>query len=291
MKKLKIVVLLAIFISAGFGSRRCDGASAAAGLTDPHPASLPRFVTSSSGVRVTFVGNAGFLIEIGGKKILIDAIFKGFEGDYLLPQDVQDALVNARPPFDNIDLILVTHNHGDHFVAPMVRQHLKNDPKTRLVSTAQVTGRLAEFGNRVITLAATKGKRAQTDVAGIQIQAIYLSHGFIPAGEEETINYGYLAAVDGVNLFHMGDGHVADIDMIAPLSPGKPIDLAFIEHFYFNGDSLNAKFIKEWVGGRYAFPIHYQYTRPVFDRERVKSFYPAAIMFEKELQRWDMPDK
>ena len=31
-------------------------------------------------VNVTYVGNAGFLINIGDKKILIDALFKGFKG-------------------------------------------------------------------------------------------------------------------------------------------------------------------------------------------------------------------
>ena len=35
---------------------------------------------------ITYVGNAGFLINIGDKKILIDALFKGFEGSYELPQ-------------------------------------------------------------------------------------------------------------------------------------------------------------------------------------------------------------
>jgi L-ascorbate metabolism protein UlaG (beta-lactamase superfamily) len=279
MKKIGMVLLLALSLAAVYGAIQpalCSG-------------SPSRPEASPSGVRVTFVGNAGFLITIGGKKILIDAMFAGFSGGYQLPKDVQEALVNARPPFDDVDLILVTHNHGDHFDAPMVRQNLKNNRKARLISTAQVTGQLADFGNRVIPLAATKGKPAQTGVDGIQVKAIYLSHGTIPAGEEEIINFGYVVTVNAVSLFHMGDGDPRLVDMSVPLSPEKPIDLAFISHFFFNDDPFSRKFVREWINGKYVFPIHYVYTRPALDRAKIKSIYPDAILFEKEMQSWDMP--
>ncbi len=78
-----------------------------------------------SKVDVTYVGNAGYLINIGDKKILIDALFKGFAGNYELPQEVQLKLTNAQPPFDDVDLILVTHAHGDHIDLSMERQHMQ----------------------------------------------------------------------------------------------------------------------------------------------------------------------
>jgi L-ascorbate metabolism protein UlaG (beta-lactamase superfamily) len=77
---------------------------------------------------ITYVGNAGFLISIGDKKILIDALFKGFEGSYKLPQEVQDKLTLAQAPFDDVDLILVTHAHSDHIDPVMVLQHMQNNP-------------------------------------------------------------------------------------------------------------------------------------------------------------------
>jgi L-ascorbate metabolism protein UlaG (beta-lactamase superfamily) len=290
MKKISMIFLLALSMLAGVGASRSNPIlENIATMPAPVPGFPSLSAAPSGGVRVTFVGNAGFLITINGKKILIDAMFSGFPDGYQLPQDVQEALVNARPPFDGVDLILVTHNHGDHFDAPMVRRHLKNNPKARLVSTAQVAGQLADFGNRVIALAATKGKPAQTDVDGIQVQAVYLSHGSVPAGQEETVNFGYIATVDAIRLFHTGDVDVTGVDMTEPLSSGKRIDLAFVAHFHFNEDSLSRKFIREWINGRYFFPIHYVYTNPALDRGKIKSLYPDAILFEKELQSWDMP--
>ena len=52
----------------------------------------------SNEVRVTFVGNAGFLIMVNDKKILIDALFSGFSGDYILPREIQDKLALGLPP-------------------------------------------------------------------------------------------------------------------------------------------------------------------------------------------------
>jgi L-ascorbate metabolism protein UlaG (beta-lactamase superfamily) len=279
----------------------------ASGLGSPSLAAAP-----PSGVRVTFVGNAGFLIAVNGKKILIDAMFAGFPGGYALPRDIQDMLVNARPPFDDVDVVLVTHNHGDHFDAPMVRQYLKGNPKARLISTAQVAGQLSEFGSRVIPLAAVKDKTAQvagqlsefgsrviplaavkdkpaqTSVDGIQIKALYLSHGTVPAGVEEVVNFGYLATVDGIRLFHTGDIDPRLIDLSVPVSPDKPIDLAFFSHFFINDAPYSRLLIKEWINGKYIIPIHYVYTTPELDRAKIKALYPDAILFEKEMQSWDM---
>jgi L-ascorbate metabolism protein UlaG (beta-lactamase superfamily) len=268
VKKYWMVLLLVITLLARAGSAM--------------PASLSANNTAANDVRVTYVGNAGFLITVGNRKILIDP----------MPEEAKDALENARPPFNDVDLILITHNHGDHFNAPMIRQLLKTMPGARLISTAQVTGQLAEFGNRIITLAATKEKRDQTDVDGIQVQAIYLSHGTPPAGREESVNFGYLVTADTIRLFHTGDIDLSLVDMTGPLSPGKRIDLAFIAHFFFSPDPQEQKFVKEWVNGRFAIPIHLKLTRPAFDADQIKLIkanYPDAFLFEKELQSWDMP--
>jgi L-ascorbate metabolism protein UlaG (beta-lactamase superfamily) len=268
LKKTRMIHLLALSLLTGFGTAA--------------PGPRPAKAAPDNNVRVTYVGNAGFLVTVGQRKILIDP----------MPEESKDALENARPPFNDVDLILITHNHGDHFNAPLIQKLLKNAPGARLISTAQVTGQLTEFGNRIVTLAATKEKRAQTDVGGIHIEAIYLSHGTPPAGREESVNFGYLVTAEAIRFFHTGDIDLSLVDMTVPLSPGKRIDLAFISHFFFSPDPQEQKFVKEWVNGRFAIPIHLKFTRPAFDADQIKLIkanYPDAILFEKELQTWDMP--
>ena len=76
--------------------------------------------------RVTFVGNSGFLIAVGDKKVIINAFFEGFPPGYTPPANVRDLLVKAQPPFDNVDLIPVTHAHGDHFSAAVDHFHCQH---------------------------------------------------------------------------------------------------------------------------------------------------------------------
>ena len=241
-------------------------------------------------VDVTYVGNAGFLINIGDKKILIDALFKGFEGNYELPQHIQEKLKLAQEPFDDVDLILVTHAHGDHIDREMLQQHLKNNPKTIFASTQQVVDAIDDFPERSIAFNPIKGKSDKTDIKGITIETFYLPHG----PDSKVINTGFLVLVNGTTFFQTGD---ADFDQFTFEEfrslelPEKKIDLSFIQHYYLRGDSLSSKFVNEAIGGAYIFPIHYHFTTPSFDTTIVRENYPDAIIFKEEMETWYMPDK
>lgn len=241
-------------------------------------------------VELVYVGNAGFLINIGDKKILIDALFKGFKGDYELPQQVQDKLKNAQPPFDDVDLILVTHAHGDHINPEMLRQHMQNNPKAILASTEQLVNVLNDSTGRLIGFKPTKEISESKVISGISVEAFYLPHGT----DARIINNGFLITVNGITVFQTGD---VDFDQFTFEEfrsfqlPEKKIDLSLIQHFYLTNDSLSKKFINEAIGGRYIIPIHYHFTTPAFDSTIVRQNYPDAIIFEKELQTWIMPQK
>ncbi|MBN2395006.1 MAG: hypothetical protein JXC36_00915, partial [Candidatus Atribacteria bacterium] len=68
-------------------------------------------------------------------------------------------------------------------------------------------------------------------------------------------------------------------------------DLSFIQHFYLTNDSASKLFVTKGIGGKYILPIHYYFTTPAFDSTIVWQNYPDAVIFEKELQTWVMPDR
>lgn len=241
-------------------------------------------------VDVTYIGNSGFLINIGDKKILIDALFKGFKGNYELPQEVQDKLTLAQAPFNNVDLILVTHAHGDHINPDMVREHLKNNPKAILASTQQLVDNMTDISDRSIAFNPLKGKPDKKEIGDFSIETFLLPHG----PNSQIINIGFLVSVNGVTLFQTGDfdnGQYTFEEFRALQLPEKKIDLAFIQHYDLRGDSLSDKFIREGISGNYIFPIHYHFTTPAFDRSIVRENYPDAIIFNEELESWEMPER
>jgi len=243
-------------------------------------------------VCVTYIGNAGFIITVGNKKILIDATFKGYKNNYELPAVIREKIALGQPPFDGVDLILVTHAHGDHFDADLTRQCLQNNPKAVLASTSQVTANLADFPDRVITLNPAKGKTDCREIRGMNIEALYLPHGAKASDGKELLNYGFIVSVNGIKLFHTGDIDLQQFSFVefrAYQLPEKKIDISFIQHFYLTGDSSEQRFMREGIGSKYIIPSHYHYTSPPLDTALVVRNYPEAILFRKELQTWVMP--
>jgi L-ascorbate metabolism protein UlaG (beta-lactamase superfamily) len=238
-------------------------------------------------VQVTFVGNSGFLIAAGDRKVLIDAFFEGFPPGYILPANVRDLLVNAQPPFDHVDLILATHAHGDHFSAAMVRQYLQTCPNAVFVSTTQAASQLPGFGDRVIAADPVEASPVRLEANGIRVEAIYMSHGYPPNDPKEIFNNAYIVTLNGTTFFHTGD--IADLrDVEQYRLADKHLDMAFIQHFHLLEGGVG-DLLKHSIRATWLFPIHYQFTEPVFDAGLVLSNYPQAVLFNNELESWFMP--
>ncbi|MGD1843821.1 MAG: MBL fold metallo-hydrolase [Salibacteraceae bacterium] len=78
-------------------------------------------------IRVTWLGHSSFLIETGGKKVLLDPVF----GKYAAPHHwLGRARFNAEMPItlaelSNIDALIISHDHYDHLDYPSIEK-LKN---------------------------------------------------------------------------------------------------------------------------------------------------------------------
>jgi len=262
---MKIKSLLAILAICTWVLTACQGA-----LLEPTatlvPTNTPAPTADLNGVKVTFVGNSGFLITVGDQKVLIDALFEGF------------------PRFNGVDLILATHNHADHFSAELVQQYMQNNPKVIFMSTNQAASQLTGFGDRVIVVDPVAGSPVNVEANGIGVEAIYLNHGFPPNDPSEVFNNGYVVTIGPVKFFHTGDIDILQDARQYNLAE-QNIDLAFIQHFFLLDDNARS-LIDEVVGAKYLFPIHYKYTTPAFDEFMIKKYFPDAIIFSAELESW-----
>ena len=233
---------------------------------------------------VTYLGNSGFLISAGGRKILIDALFDGFQGGYVAPPSVSEPLRAGRPPFDGIDLILATHDHGDHFGAAAVRRALESNREAVFVGPAATVSALGGFEGRTIALEVPRGQRRSLEVRGISIAAMPLSHGMT-----RMVNLGYVVTVGGVKFLHTGDAAVEDIPIPLLRSLGLPderIDVAFVAHFLLSSRApLPREWVTEGLRPRTVVASHYRYTEPP-DTVRIRRNFPTAVVFGREGESW-----
>ncbi|MBU1150619.1 MAG: MBL fold metallo-hydrolase [Proteobacteria bacterium] len=165
--------------------------------------------TSHGDLKITFIGHASLMFQIGGKVIYNDPA--GQYGDY-------GGLPKA-------DLILVAHEHGDHF-DPKVIAQLSTD-KTKVVLTS---------------LSAAKGGR------GIVLKN----------GEETTVDGIRIKAVPAYNLVHMRSPGMP----YHPKGDGNGYILTFGDkRVYVAGDTENIPEMKGFGRIDVAFlPMNLPYT-------------------------------
>jgi L-ascorbate metabolism protein UlaG (beta-lactamase superfamily) len=159
----------------------------------------------------------------------------------------------------------------------MVKQYLQTCPNTVFVSTTQASSQLPNFGERVIAADPVESSPVNFEANGVRVEAIYMSHGYPPNDPKEIFNNAYIVTLNGTTFFHTGD--IADLQDVEQYRlADKHIDMAFIQHFHLLDDGFR-DLLKDDIGATYLFPIHYQFTKPVFDANIVLSNYPQAVLF------------
>jgi L-ascorbate metabolism protein UlaG (beta-lactamase superfamily) len=236
-------------------------------------------------VAVTFYDLSGFLVQIGDKKILIDALFGSFPR-YEPPREAFDRVTAGEPPFDDIDLVLVTHNHPDHFSADEVGAFLQNHPETALVSSVQVVREVnanhPELVNPIYSVNISAGEQETITLDGIEVVCLNISHGM-----PDVLNLGFVVTVGQITLFHSGDINPEDVsvdDLIAYQLPEKQLDLAFIPISLLTVEVYHP-YILEGIQAKYLVPTHYPYQDP---RSSI-DYFPDAVLFSDTLESWQMP--
>ncbi|NNE67147.1 MAG: hypothetical protein HKN33_11335, partial [Pyrinomonadaceae bacterium] len=101
----------------------------------------------NEGLTVEYIANEGISITHGKHRILLDAIHRQYKPAYAFtPEDILSKIESARYPYGNTSLILVSHNHLDHFHAESIARHLMNNNNAVLVSSDQVVDEVEKSG-------------------------------------------------------------------------------------------------------------------------------------------------
>ncbi|WP_306325801.1 MBL fold metallo-hydrolase [Streptomyces venezuelae] len=155
------------------------------------------------------------------------------------------------------DVLLVTHEHPDHFDEGRLRAALEADPAAELWTLRSVADRLsAAFPGRVHTV----GHGDAFTAAGFDVQVHGELHAVIHPDIPRITNVGYL--VDGGAVFHPGDAltvpdHAVDTLLLPVMAPWSKI-------------SEVIDYVRE-LRPRRAYDIHdallTDLARPIYDRQ------------------------
>lgn len=245
--------------------------------------------TPVSEVEITFVGNEGFLITAGDKKVLVDATFYG-DTAYAPPSEIQTSLEQALPPFDGVDLILITHLHQDHFHSLITGTCLENNSEAVLVSTGEVVSLLEvafpnfdEVKDRIKTVKPERGKKVKFTLNGIKLEVLDMPHG----GNYPGVNIGFLFTIGGMKMLHTGDSLMTSSDLEAYNLSRENIDIAFLHYLYFTDPTLHEA-VQE-IRADHLVAMHLDV--PWYDDEKdqivneIKTNFSEVTVFTEEMQK------
>ena len=177
--------------------------------------------------RLYWLGQAGFVVEIGGWRIVIDPYLSDtLEAKYARTpySHKRMAPAPATPEeLGGIDLVLCTHHHTDHMdpgtLAPLARRL----PGLRFVvpaaSAALARERTEASDDRLVLMDAGE---TISPLPGITVRALRAAHEKIERDEAGRCRFlGYAVATRGASIFHSGDctpyeGQVEDLAQAAP---------------------------------------------------------------------------
>ena len=185
---------------------------------------------------VTYIANAGFMIECRGKKILIDALFnKGWNTYFTPANSIVSNIINQKDPFNKANLLLITHNHADHFNDSMVVAYLNNNTENILIAPPSVTTAIfknSDFkkNNQIVELDNNCPYKKDTTINGIRIRSYFISHDT----NAQIEHVGFLIDIGNIKVFHSGDSNGSDSADFEELQLQKEkIDIALLNFYGF----------------------------------------------------------
>jgi L-ascorbate 6-phosphate lactonase len=207
---------------------------------------------------LTWLGQAGFLIEAGGARLLVDPFFSEHEGRTYPP-----------PPIDvfgaRIDRVLVTHEHLDHLDEESLRGIAERSSDVAVVAPEP----LEEQSQGLPFHGVRPGDRLDLPGGAVLrvVRAVHALHprdGYSEGGDPPRF-VGYVLEIDGVAIYHAGDT-IADDRVLAGLA-GVAVDVALLPvngRTYFreredlagNLDARDAVALAAHCGASILVPIH-----------------------------------
>ena len=199
----------------------------------------------TAGNRITWLGHATVQITASnGKIILIDP---WVEGNPTFPPSLKN--------FPQVDLILVTHGHGDHTgdVIPLARAH--NAPVVAIYELALY------FGSKGVANVLPMGKGGTQHIGDVEVTMVHAIHISSIDQDGKSTFAGDAAGLivrlpGGFTLYHAGDTSVfGDMKIIGELYKPDLVCLPIGDHFTMG--PREAAYAIRLLGVHHVLPIHF----------------------------------
>ncbi|OJJ22883.1 hypothetical protein BKI52_00600 [marine bacterium AO1-C] len=276
MKNLSLLLLLFILAACGAPSQTQEGLQKSA---------LSSSFTSQK-LQITYIANEGVFLQKNDKKVLIDALHEKYRPIYLYPSPkLRRQMEKGQAPFDGVNLVLVSHLHGDHFGASSCARQLKNNPKTILIGSGQVRDSLRKTSlfPQIKPQIKVATQTEQVIINQIPVKILKIAHvskyrhGWVQ-------NFGYVINLEGQKVLHIGDAEVSEEIFEALKLVEAGIDVAVLP-VWFLISNKGKQLVNQYIRPRQVIASHISVGDEKSATRQVKKYFPKAIVFTQSGQQ------
>jgi len=197
-------------------------------------------VKNQQTVNIQLIANAGVVAEYNGIRFLID----GLQGETdtafsKIPEDILKDMLAGKGKLSNIDYILFSHEHPDHFAPRYVCEYLKNNevravflPGKRSGDINVLTENLKEnTKNCQLIELQEKGAaryKLRDDIFITAFAAVHMGPQFA-----DIVNYCYLLTLGTKSILFTADADYKEENFTNALA-GVCVDAVFVNPLFFN---------------------------------------------------------
>ncbi len=257
------------------------------------------FTMQKKALEVTYLANCGFLYQSDKSKVLVDPFGTEYGDFFYLPSnETKKNIIQGNVPFNKIDLLLITHIHGDHFNAKLTESFLLNNNKVKMICPPQVCKQMKDscsnFGKiaaQIICPNLSMNESKKIEINGLSVTAIRMQHGTDRSLEgvsfsdytdyEKTENFGYVIHFNKKNVFHQGDASLK-INEKALKNIDCTIDIAHLS--YFDWDTISLNILKKDLMAETVIFMHGTKPAKELESEQFKEIKYQIVFFNQELE-------
>ena len=252
---------------------------------------LSDYVSSdSSQLKVSYLGNMGFVVEYGDRTVLFDALHQKYKPAYLSPpaEVITELNDGNYQDFSAVEVCLISHKHKDHFSAELSRDFLSKNPQSIMIGSKQIKEEISSLGHtrdeiwlRCLKAIPYEFNVEKNEHSGIEIWSIRCDHSN-PEWHGAIENVAHVADFGGFKILHLGDTSwgLAQKPMKLLKSQVGKIDLAIIPFWLLTQQSGRSK-LKELIDPTYIIAAHVDPNHTDETRKEVHSYFPNAFVLKE----------
>ena len=197
-------------------------------------------------MKITYLGQAGLLLETDGKKIIIDPYLsdnvKNFEPQNYRRAPIDESFLKISP-----DVIIITHNHLDHLDKETLKYYLTEDANCLVLAPNGAWQELRKFGGKSNYVLFNSG--TTWTQGAVRFTAVRAEHS-------DPCAIGVMISAEGKNYYVTGDTLYSE--RVFESLPELELEALFlpVNGVGNNMNMADAERFAMRVGAKYTVPFH-----------------------------------